>query len=192
MTFLQTSTSAIPYLFPPSNCYLSFTPSLDFPPSLREFLHTCLNRDLDRCEAKDKRERKQIKISSLGTDTPSGASLSRLRIFFFFFTPPPFPAGLFCRVVWSLWLFQTVGVAVVWDGCHHAAGKTGGAAAVPTSENSQAEGKTRLDSGGARDKTSGKPLRREESGSRGYCWWLLLGFCRDGLTPLRVFILFYS
>lgn len=91
MTFLQTSTSAIPYLFPPSNCYLSFTPSLDFPPSLREFLHTCLNRDLDRCEAKDKRERKQIKISSLGTDTPSGPSLSRLRIFFFFFLLPPIP-----------------------------------------------------------------------------------------------------
>lgn len=96
---------------------------------------------------KEKREESNQKSTnrkdSLGTDTQSGTSLSS-DFFFFFFR---YPAGLFVNVVWSLWLFRTVGVAVVWDGCHHAAGKTGGEAAVPASENSQAEGKITLISG---------------------------------------------
>ena len=37
--------------------------------------------------------------------------------------------------------FWSVSVGAVWDGCHHAARKIGGTAAVPTSENRQAEGK---------------------------------------------------
>lgn len=104
----------------------------------------------------------------------------------FRFPPPPFPSKLFFKVVWSPWLFQSVGVVVVWDGCHHAAGKTGGAAAVPTSENSQAEGEQTTISGDDREKRAAK------SGFRGYCWTLLLSLCCVMFSPPAVvrFVLF--
>lgn len=38
-------------------------------------------------------------------------------------------------------LFRSFSVGAAWDGCHHVARKTGGTAALPTSENGQTEGK---------------------------------------------------
>lgn len=102
------------------------------------------------------------------------SSLSLLRFIIFFSL---FHTKLFFKAVWSPWLFQSVGVVVVWNGCHHAAGKTGGAAAVPASENSQAEGNKTIVSGDHREKTSAKSLRHHESGFRGYHWRLLLSPC---------------
>lgn len=84
--------------------------------------------------------------------------------------------------MWSPWLFQCVGVVVVWDGCHHAAGETGGAAAVPTSENSQAEGNKTIISGDDWEKTSAESLKHE-SRVRGYCWQLLLSLCCVMFSP---------
>lgn len=169
-------------MFPPSNCYLSFTPSLYFPPSLREFLHTCLNRDLDRCEAKDKRERKQIKISSLGTDTPPGPSLSRLRGFFF--NSPHSPLGCFGACgYFRLSALQWFGMDAIM-----LQEKLVERLLCPRVRTARQKVKP----GEILGTKHREGLRREESGSRGYCWWLLLGFRWDGLTPLRVFILFDS
>lgn len=142
----------------------------------------------------EKNKRKQIKRAQTGR-TVWERTRSQGRVyqgFRFFF--PPFPAELFFKVVWSPWLFQSVSVVVVWDGCHHAAGKTGGAAAVPTSENSQAEGNKALISGTDREKTSAKSLRHHGSGFRGYCWRLLLCLCCVMFSPPAVvyFVLFLN
>lgn len=131
----------------------------------------------------EKREKKQIKRAqtgrTVGDRDTARTSLARIQIFF-----SPFLAGLFFKVVWSLWLFQSVGVVAVWDGCHHTAGKTGGAAAVPTSEDSQAEGNETIISGDDREKHQ----QNNESGFRGYCWLLLLCLCCSHLLQLFTFL----
>lgn len=71
--------------------------------------------------------------------TERKTSLSRSQGFRFAFSR--FPAGLFFQHSETRGYFWSVSVGAVWDGCHHAARETGGTAAMPTSENSQAEGK---------------------------------------------------
>lgn len=128
----------------------------------------------------EERETKPIKGAQPGRAVWEGTGSqgpSRLHILF------PVAAELFSNVVRNPWLFQSAGVVAVWDGCHHAAGKAGGAAAVPTRETGQAEGNKTMVSGDGREEPSA--IRVQSS--------LLFTAAAAGCSRLlRFFTLFYS